>query len=367
MEEDIITDLTALQDRLDKMLNRVELRDFVLQQFQELQTALFTLNSLPEMIGAVLEQTKLFFNLDAVSLALVNEDGKVSGYLGDAGYDYQKNQHLVLLKDRAALSQELTRAAFIGGYNAAKHGVFFHDTKQKPCDVMIIPLTRHGEYLGSLNLISLKAGSLPDKVKLDFVAQVGFSVSICLENHLNFAVARQAYRNEVLANANNRRFLEQRLVEELERGQRSIFALSCLMLEVAFPPMKDHQQNAQLEIQVLQVVAETVKRQLRVTDVFSYYEGKKFAAFLSNVPESVLAALGERLKTTLAEQVIKFANQIIPLTLSLGVASYQPGKNSSAAKSHQEIAANLIFSADSHLSKAKQNQSQVNKKITAAL
>jgi hypothetical protein len=61
LEEDIITDLTVLQEGLDKMIHRVEQRNFALQQFQALQTTLFTLNSLPEMIDSVLTQTKLFF------------------------------------------------------------------------------------------------------------------------------------------------------------------------------------------------------------------------------------------------------------------------------------------------------------------
>jgi diguanylate cyclase (GGDEF)-like protein len=366
LEEDIITDLTVLQDRLDKMINRVDQRDLALQQFQALQITLFTLNSLPEMIDAVLEQAKLFFNLGAASLALVNNDGKVAGYLSDTGYTDQKNQNLVLLNNRTSLSPELISTAFIGEYNVAKHGIFFHDTKQKPHDVIIIPLARHGEYLGSLNLFSLKAAGLPDKMKLEFVTQIGFSVSICLENHLNFAVARQAYRNEVLASANNRRFLEQRLVEELERGERATCRLSCLILDVAFPAMPDQQQNSQLEIQVLQVVAETIKRQLRVTDVFSYYEGKKFAAFLTNTPESVLTAITARLKTAIAEQVVKFANQIVPLTLSLGTASYPLDKAScSETQTHQEIAVGLISAADANLLKAKQIQSPTNKKITA--
>lgn len=366
MEEDIITDLTVLQDRLDKMINRVQQRDVTLQNYRQFQESLFALNSLPEMIDAVLEQAKLFFKLDAASLALLNEDAKITGYLSDSGYNYQKNPALLFLKNRASIAAELTGTAFIGKYDAAKHAIFFQDPKQKPHEVIIIPLVRHGEYLGSLNLSTLKADNLPDKMQQEFVAQVGFTVSICLENHLNFAVAQQAYRNEVLAHSNNRRFLEQRLVEELERGQRSTFGLSCLMLDVDFPVLKDHQQNAQLEIQVLKVVAETVKRQLRVGDVFSYYEGKKFVAFLTNSPETVLIAITERLKTAIAEQVIKFANQIIPLTVSSGVASYQFDKANSETKTHQEIALGLIAAADTNLQIIKQNQSQTNKKITAA-
>lgn len=366
MEEDIITDLTVLQDRLNKMIARVELRDFTLQQFQAFQTTLFTLNSLPEMIDSVFAEAKLFFKLDIVSLALLNEDGKITAYLNDTGYSYQKNQKLLLLDNKACVSNDLSNAAFIGRYDEAKHGVFFPDLKQKPSDVIIIPLARHGEYLGSLNLACDKTENLPGKIKLEFIAQIGFSVSICLENHLNFALAQQAYRNEALANANNRRFLEQRLVEELERGQRSTHSLSCLMLDVAFPAMKNNQETAQLETQVLQTVAETAKRQLRVGDVFSYYEGKKFAVFLTNVPESIVLTITERLKTAITEQVINFANQIIPLSVSLGFASYQLDALSGEVKSHQQIALELISAADANLYAAKQHRSQQHKKITAA-
>lgn len=187
MEEDIITDLTVLQNRLDQMISRVELRDFTLQQFQAFQTTLFTLNSLPEMIDSVLAQAKLFFKLDAVSLALLNEDAKITSYLSETGYDYQKNQKLLLLDHKACLSNDSSNAAFIGRYDDAKHGIFFPALKQKPSDVIIIPLTRHGEYLGSLNLACDKTENLPVKIKQEFVAQIGFSISICLENHLNFA------------------------------------------------------------------------------------------------------------------------------------------------------------------------------------
>jgi diguanylate cyclase (GGDEF)-like protein len=364
LEEDIITDLTVLQDRLDKMIIRVEQRDFALQQFQVLQTTLFTLNSLPEMIDSVIAQSKVFFELTTISLALLNAEGKISSYLNDYGYKYQQNHNLVLLSDTA---NNLSNQAFIGGYDHAKHSVFFPHAKQKPGGIIIIPLSRHGEYLGSLNLACDKADNLPSKMKLEFVTQLGFAVSICLENHLNFAIAQQAYRNEALVNANNRRFLEQRLVEELERRQRSTHALSCIMLDVTFPAQKDPHQTAQLDIQVLPVVSETIKRQLRVGDVFSYYEGKKFAAFLPDAPESVIISIIERLKTALTEQVINFANQIIPLSVSFGYASYLADNTASTqTQSHQQIALNLIATADTNLYNAKHKPTPQNKKITAA-
>jgi diguanylate cyclase (GGDEF)-like protein len=367
LEEEIITDLSVLQSSLDKMIARVEERDTAIQQFQAFQTTLFTVNSLSEMIEAVLAQAKLFFKQDIASLALLNADAKIAGYLQDSGYDYQKNKQLLLLNDQSFANSESAHTAFIGQYEQVKHSVFFASPTKPITDVVIIPLIRHGEYLGTLSLASEKANSLASKTKLEFVGQIGFCISICLENHLNFAIARQAYRNEALANANNRRFLEQRLVEELERGHRSTDSLSCMMIDVAFPQLKNHDENVQLELQVLKTVAETIKRQLRVGDVFSYYEGKKFAAFLSNAPEDVVTSISERLKTTLLEQVIKFSNQIIPLTISLGIANRQLDKQAQPDnKTNQQIALELLSTADENLYKAKHNNSSQPKKITAA-
>ena len=365
MEEDIITDLTALQDRLNKMISRVEQRDCVLRQFQAFQTTLFTLDSLHELIDAVLAQAKLFFKLDIASIALLNKDARITTYLNEAGYGYQQNQNLILLNNKTCISSKLTDADFIGSYDHAEHSIFFPGLEKYPSDVIIIPLTRHGEYLGSLNLASHTVDNLLDKMKLLFVPQIGFSVSACLENHLNFAVAQQAQRTQALASFNNRRFLEQRLVEELDREQRSAHSLSCVMLNVAFPVMKDQHQAELLEIQVLQTVAETVKRQLRVGDVFSYYEGKKFAALLVNAPEPVLITVTERIKTALAEQVIKFASQIIPLTTSLVFACYQLDSKPLEDKTNQQIALELIAAADAKLYAVKHKPSLQHKKSAA--
>lgn len=339
-----------LQNRLDKMIVHVEQHNLALQQFQALQTMLFTLDSLPELIDAVLEQAKLFFKQDISSLALLNEDAKITGYLADKNYNYQQNQSLLLLGNKTSINNELTQAVFTGRYDHARHSVFFPKLEKKDSDVIIIPLTRRGKYLGSLNLA---AATTLNKVKVDFLPQLGFAVSICLENQLNFAIAQQASRSEALANANNRRFMEQRLVEELERGQRSTHSLTCVMLDIAFPVLKDQQEAMQLEIQILKTVAETAKRQLRVSDVFSYYDGKKFTAFLTNLPESIVMAITKRLKTSITEQIIKFAGQIVPLTISIGYANYQLDNTQPKAKTNSQIALELIAAADENLNNAK--------------
>lgn len=348
MEEDIITDITVLQGCVDKLIHRTEQCDFTLQQFRAFQLTLFALNSLPEMIVHVLGQTKQFFSLEISSLVLIDSEAKIANHLAETGYDYQQAQNLVLLPSKLVIADTLTYSTFIGHYDPLKQSVLFPEQIEPPVEVIIIPLLRQGEYLGSLNLSSSNANTLPNKIKLGFVEQLGSSISLCLENHLNFALAQQAYRTEVLAKANNRQFLEKRLTEELERGQRVTSSLVCLLCEVNFPTPKTAQDKIQLEALVLKTAAETIKRQLRITDVFSYYEGKKFAAFLTNVPEAIVSEISKRIHTAIEEQVIHFSGQIVPLSIVFGHASHRI-EAASGEKSCQEIAVELLASADAKL------------------
>lgn len=363
MEQDIITDLTVLQSSLNKLIVRTEQSDFTLQQFRAFQLTLFALNSLPEIIEYVLSETKLFFALESSNLILIDAEAKVAGYLSESHYDYQKNQALVLLSSKAGLGDVVTSGIFIGQYTEQLAALFPVQTEQ-PVEVIIIPLIQHGEYLGSINLSSGKKNALPNKTHLDFVQQIASCISLCLENQLNFAIAQQAYRTEALAKTNNRYFLEQRLTEEIERGQRATSSLSCVLCEVSFPLLENNRNKLQLEAQVLQTAAETIRRQLRLADVFSYYEGKKFAAFLSNVPESVVAEITQRINTAIEEQVINFSQKIIPLSVIFGSASYQI--TASAEKSPNALALELLSAADAKLYAAKYNNVTSAKKEKAA-
>ena len=68
----------------------------------------------------------------------------------------------------------------------------------------------------------------------DFIGHMASVVGICLENHLNYESMKSTSLIATLTGVNNRRFLEQRLGEEIDRAQRSVEALSCFFLDIDF-------------------------------------------------------------------------------------------------------------------------------------
>jgi diguanylate cyclase (GGDEF)-like protein len=154
-----------------------------------------------------------------------------------------------------------------------------------------------------------------------------------------------------LTGVNNRRFLEQRIEEELDRSQRNREPLSCLFLDIDFFKGINDGFGHQAGDHVLAVVAGIIKKLLRNNDVLARYGGEEFVALLSQSDESTASEIAERIRLSIANLQVEYAEQTIPVTISIGVATYQPSR--SQKKPVAEIALQLVQTADAALYEAK--------------
>lgn len=355
LEEDITTDLSILESHLDGILDRVQENSLTLKRFQVFEKRLLSLDSLPDMIDHLLNEAKIFFDLDVVSFCLIDEKGEIASFLTDDGYDYQKKEGLILLEDKELLKSTfgLSPRPFLGNYKNSSCAGFFSSQKRKPISVAIIPLSRRGKYFGSLNLGSYSSNRFINTMATDFVEHMVSIVSICLENNLNFEMMRRTSHLDTLTGVNNRRFLEQRIGEEIDRSQRSDEPLSCLFLDLDHFKSINDTYGHQAGDHVLSLVAGMIKKQLRSNDVLARYGGEEFVALLSNIGEAKAEEIAERVRVRTKELSIIYAENKINVAVSIGLSSYRPSH--SPAVSTKEIAEQLIHSADTALYEAKQN------------
>ena len=355
MEQDITTDLSILESHLDGILDRVQENSLTLKKFQIFEKRLLNLNSLPEMIDHLLNDAKLFFDLDVVSFCLIDEKGEIASFLTDDGYDYQKKEGLILLEDKELLKSTfgLSPRPFLGSYKNASCAGFFPHLKKKPISVAIIPLSRRGKYFGSLNFGSFSSNRFINTMATDFVEHMVSIVSICLENNLNFELMRRTSHLDTLTGVNNRRFLEQRIGEEIDRSQRNDEPLSCLFLDIDhFKSINDNHGHQAGDL-VLSLVAGMIKKQLRSNDVLARYGGEEFVALLSNIGEAKAEDIAERIRERTKDLPITYAENDIHVAISIGLSVYSPSH--SPAISTKDIAVQLIHSADTALYSAKKN------------
>lgn len=355
MENDLNTDLFVLQSHLESMLERVKQNSATLHRFQAFEMRLLNLNSLADMIDHILEDARHYFDLDVISLCLVDEKGEIAKFLNEDGYECSSKKGLILLDNKNLLLSTFGLAIhpYIGIYKNAKCDDFFSDFEEKPASVAITPLNRRGKYLGTLNLGSYQADRFADTMATDFVEHLVSVVSVCLENNLNFETIRRTSFIDGLTGVNNRRFLEQRIGEELDRCRRNSDPISCLFLDIDFFKAVNDKQGHQAGDRVLCAVASAIKTQLRSNDVLARYGGEEFVALLSNINETMALDIAERIRKTIQSLVIKLDDSSIFVTISIGSATYLPASSTFAIDN--DISSRLIRSADSALYEAKRN------------
>ncbi|MGZ5006690.1 MAG: DUF484 family protein [Methylobacter sp.] len=350
MEEDLTSGLVVLQSHLETMLDRVQQNSATLRKFQAFEIRLLKLNALPDIIDHLLKEAKNYFDLDVISLCLIDETGEIAKALNDNGYPCDSKNGLILLSKAL---KPTTIHPYIGVYDGIRcAGLFTHIEKQ-PASVAVTPLTRRDKYLGTLNLGSYQPDRFAGNMGTDFIEHLSSVVSVCLENNLNVEEMRRVSYIDALTGVNNRRFLEQRIGEELKRSQRNAKPLSCQFFDIDFFKRVNDRHGHQGGDLVLSLVAATIKHQLRDNDVFVRYGGEEFVALLSNTDEEKALETAERVRKAIQTLVIGVNDISVSVTISIGVATYIPDGKSIFIDS--EVASGLIKTADSALYRAKHN------------
>ena len=353
MEHDLNTDLLILQSHLESMLERAKQNSAAWRKFQAFEMRLLNLNSLGELIDHLIEDAKDDFDIDFVSLCLLDEKEEIATILDESGYDYAPKKNLILLDNKTKLLSAFALSArpYVGTYKAEKCDSFFASFGNKPASVAITPLKRRGKYLGILSLGSYQADRFADNMATDFVEHLASIVGICLENNLNFETIKRTSFIDSLTGVSNRHFFGRRIREELDRSQRNSTPLSCLFIDIDFFKAVNDKHGHQAGDKVLCEVANAVKDQLRTNDVLARYGGEEFVALLGNINPIMALEIAERIRKAIQSLHVELEEDTISVTVSIGTSTYLPSPAAFPVK--QDISAELIGMADTALYKAK--------------
>ena len=147
----------------------------------------------------------------------------------------------------------------------------------------------------------------------------------------------------------NRRFMEQRLREEVSKARRYHFELAVLMLDLDNFKRINDELGHQAGDQVLIEISNLFDRELRDSDILARYGGEEFLIIATNTAPTAAATLAERLRIcieahTFLTDFSEAAQQGIRITVSIGVASFADSSNDEES---------LIKLADRNLYRAK--------------
>lgn len=222
--------------------------------------------------------------------------------------------------------------------NASQYVSGFSETRSE----LILPLISFGKGIGVLTLESAtpNAYQASDVKALESVADI---CAAAIQNAEYFEQIKQLAYRDGLTGVFNRRYFENRILEEMERARRYQSVLSVAMIDIdAFKRLNDEFGHL-LGDEILKQVSKIFMQHTRQSDVVCRFGGDEFALILPQTSARSAANAAEKLRQTISSW--DFPGVPRPVTVSTGIAEFP-----AAGDSRDD----LMKAADSALYDAKQ-------------
>ena len=179
----------------------------------------------------------------------------------------------------------------------------------------------------------------------EILLTITYQASVAIENARLYGQVQQLAVTDGLTGLLNHKEFHKRLDETIEGSKRYHYTVALLMIDIDHFKKFNDTYGHQVGDQVLRVVADVIKSQIRTVDVCARYGGEEFAVILRDDAASYPLVLAERIRSTVYAYPIKHDGIRSQLSVSIGVACFP--KDADNAK-------DLIKRADEALYTAKE-------------
>lgn len=336
-----------MRHQLQTLLDEARLNEKKLRRLDQLERRLISTRSLSELIQILLQEYKAACELDAVTLVLADPEYEISRLLESEKRGGAETPGLVLL-ERLYVDE---MKAYLGAFDDERPDAIFDPWPSECLSMVLLPLYRQGELIGSLNLASCKAERFAADSSTDFLERLAGIFSICLENALNHERLKLVGLTDPLTGVSNRRYFESRCREEISHAQRHDLPLACMFLDLdRFKSINDSLGHHAGD-EVLRNVARLIKLQLRSNDIIARYGGEEFVVLLPQTDIEQARDIAERIRFTVAALPFQpLPDESLMVTISIGVTMLPAALTEDAGI----LAQSIVSAADAALYQAKE-------------
>lgn len=190
-----------------------------------------------------------------------------------------------------------------------------------------IPLKTGDKTIGVLNISDKLTGEVFSEDDMVLLSHFASFATIALERSAYYSLVkhlRELSITDSMTGLFNRRYFEERFLEELHRSSRHNLFFSLVILDIddfkLFNDTEGHLSGDEL----LKAIANIAKECLRITDVIARFGGEEFAVIMPQTDKEEAFLVSERIRNSVKKLLPKTWH-VFPreyLTVSIGIASY---------------------------------------------
>ena len=350
-------DAQELHIRFDALLKDAALNEVTLRKFQAFELELMNSSSLNNLIYILLKESLIEFGWEIATLTLVDPEYEIQRYLIHSGSELSKCPELNFVDTNEELEKIYNQKLFpvFESYNDDNHSLLFASETKKPDAIWLLPLSRYHHLTGSYN-IGQQSGDRPqERSATDFLQHLASVISVSLEISINRERLEYLGLMDPLTGVNNRRFFDQRLIEEVTSVIRANAEISCLFIDIDHFKKINDNYGHQTGDEILKQVAQIIRELVRSTDVVARYGGEEFTVLLSHKSTQKATEIAERIRETIEKRIFNVPQHgDIAVTTSIGISSLDSTEHENDGDVN-DIATLFVERADRALYQAKNN------------
>lgn len=187
---------------------------------------------------------------------------------------------------------------------------------------LYMPLMMKQNKIGVLVLDNIFSHQPITKEDIENVRTVTNHATIAIENARLYAKVEELSIRDSLTGLYVRRYFLQRLEEEVARANRFAESFSLMIIDIDDFKKYNDLYGHPIGDKILRSLANFMTQKRRTTDIPGRYGGDEFIFILPKTSQDGVLIVAKRLQDLVKEYRLKFNNEEISFTLSIGVATY---------------------------------------------
>ena len=179
------------------------------------------------------------------------------------------------------------------------HELASPERRYKTNSFISYPLTSRGRHIGVLNVTDKLGGGAYDEFDLRllemFVPQIMLALDLA-EWYQKAAEYQLLAITDPITGLLNRRYLEERIDEEIDRSKRHKYAMSFIMIDIDYFKLYNDLNGHQAGDVALELTAQCLKTALRSEDTAVRYGGEEFSVLLPQTGPDEARVIAERIR-----------------------------------------------------------------------
>ena len=191
---------------------------------------------------------------------------------------------------------------------------------------LVVPISVRGAVLGVIAVYSVRKNRFSDQEEA-LLTTVGSQVGVAVENARLYEKTLELAQKDGLTGLPNRRYLMERLKQEVAVADRYHTSLSVMILDLdKFKTFNDTYGHLKGD-ELLKAFSVMLMSAVRAADITGRYGGEEFCVVLPNTSIKGALVIAERIRETMETTKIPIGSEQPPAgrTLSIGVAEFTQG------------------------------------------